>query len=105
MNNQSKMYTFNIKDSNKYSSEEIYSFAVDMCADDAVFHGWAPGFTVELDDKTLMDQDSVIYTINVYGEYMEGDGPLDEEANTSFTKNSERFIAAPDLTGLNQSSF
>lgn len=95
MNKQQKLYTFTVRDSNNYPVTEINRFAIDMCMDTAPFHGWAPGFAVELEDTSELDQGSTIYTVNVYGEYLEGAGPIEVDVTPTFTPNQDRLIAAP----------
>lgn len=92
---QPKLYTFTIKDSNKYSLEEINKFALDMCSDEAPFHGWASGFVVEVEKSAAQDQEGTNYIVNVYGEFLEGAGPMENDANPAFNQAQDRFVAAP----------
>lgn len=96
MNTQLKLYTFTVEDTNKYSVEEINKFAIDLCMDKASFHGWAPGFVVEVEKSATQDQESINYTVNVYGEYLEGAGPIEDAASPTFNPTPDRFVAAPD---------
>lgn len=93
---QSKLYTFTVKDSNKYSLEELNKFAFEMCMDEAPFHGWAPGFTVEVEKSSNQDQDGTNYIVCVYGEFLEGAGPMEDDVTPPFTPTPERFVAAPN---------
>lgn len=92
---QSKLYTFTVEDSNKYSLEELNKFALAMCMDEAPFHGWAPGFTVEVEKMAKQDKDGTNYIVCVYGEFLEGAGPMDEEFTPTFTPTPDRFVASP----------
>lgn len=93
---QPKLYTFTVKDSNKYSLEQINKFALDMCTDEAPFHGWAPGFVVEVEKSAIQDQEAINYTVSVYGEYLEGTGPVNEDVTPPFTPTPDRFVASPN---------
>ncbi|MFZ4713760.1 MAG: hypothetical protein ACOYL6_08625 [Bacteriovoracaceae bacterium] len=92
---RSKLYNFTVKDSNKYSLEELKKFAFDMCMDEAPFHGWAPGFTVEVEKLSNQDQEGTNYIVCVYGEFLEGAGPIDEQVAPTFTTTPESFVASP----------
>jgi hypothetical protein len=93
---QPKLYTFTVKDSNKYSLEQINKFALDMCTDEAPFHGWAPGFVVEVEKSASQDQESITYTVSVYGEYLEGAGPIQDDNKPTLNPSPDRFVAAPN---------
>ena len=92
---QSILYTFTVKDSNKYSLEELNKFATHMCMDEAPFHGWAPGFTVTVEKSTTQDHEGTNYTVCVYGEFLEGAGPIDNEVTLPFDPTPDRFVASP----------
>lgn len=92
---QPKLYTFTVKDSNKYSLEQINKFALDLCTDEAPFHGWASGFMVEVVKSATHDQEGTNYTVNVYGEYLEGAGPMEEDTSPTYKATPDRFVAAP----------
>lgn len=94
MNTQAKLYTFTVKDTNKYSIEEMDKFVLEMCLDEAPFHGWAPGFSVKM-EKAVNEISSTIYTFSVFGEYLEGSGQEKSDPPEEQESTSKRFVASP----------
>lgn len=95
MNTQSKLYTFTVDDSNNFPIEKVLQFANELCADRAPFHGWAPGFTVQLVGNPITNGGIVVYTFSVYGEYLEGAEPAEESFTTDVKTERPRYVAQP----------
>lgn len=88
-----KIYTFTVEDTNNFSLEELRKFALELCLDRAAYHGWAPGFSVELDGTTTTENNKLIYTFSLYGDYLEGANPTDD-SNPHHILEADKLVAS-----------
>jgi hypothetical protein len=93
-----KLYTFTVEDTNNFSEEELTKFAFELCLDRASYHGWAPGFTVERDGKPITENNKLIYTFSLYGDYLEGANPADHDNQLHSLAEADKYVASSILS-------